>query len=123
MKKLLVIVAFLVVGYKVLTVYQAAGAKLDPQYPEPYIVIYGRKTSGDTVHLQSALYAGSYRYHFVDMDAPGASDGLHARMRQAGLDIKGYSLPVVEVNARMQANPKPEWVIETYRVDRPVKKP
>ena len=123
MKKLLVVIAFLVVGYKVLTIYQAAEPKLDPQYPEPYIVIYGRKTSGSTVHLQTELYTQGYRYHFVDLDTEGTIDGLHVRMRDADLDTRSYPLPVVEVNARMRTDPKPEWVIATYRAGRTGKKP
>jgi glutaredoxin len=117
MKKLLVIVAFVIVGLKLHSVYQKQNARLEPQFSEPYIVVYGRKTCGNTLHLQTALHSRGYRYRYVDVDAEGVSDHLHQRMDQAGLETDSYTLPVVEVNARMQTNPKPEWVFENYRID------
>ncbi len=123
MKKLIVIIAFVVVGYKVLTIYQAADTKLEPQYPAPYIVIYGLKTSGDTVHLQTELLNKQLRYHYVDMDIEGSADALKPRLKQAGFDPTSYTLPVVEVNGRIRSNPPLEWVIETYRASPPGKKP
>ena len=116
MKKLIVIVAFLVVGYKVLTIYQTPGEKLDAQYPEPYIVVYGRQTDGNTVRLQTDLLGKGLRYHYVDMTAEGAAEVLQQRMKRAGLDTVHYVLPVVEVNARIQANPKIDWVVGFYRI-------
>jgi hypothetical protein len=122
MKKVLLIAIMVVVGFKLLSIYQTKMAKLDPQYKEPYIVIYGRKTDGNTLHMQTVLHSKGYRYYYVDVDAPGASAGLEKRMSQSGLEIGRYVLPVMEVNARMQANPKPEWVIENYRIDHTGKK-
>ncbi len=117
MKKLLVIAAFIVIGYKVLTIHEAPSGKLDPLYPEPYIVVYGRKTCGNTMHLQTELRNKGLRYHYVDVDAQGASEALYQRMEKAGLSSASFTLPVVEVNARMSTNPRTEWVVGNYHVD------
>ena len=122
MKKLIVVVAFVVVGYMLFVSRQPPAASLAPQYPEPYIVVYGSKSDGNTLRLQTVLHDRSCRYHYVNMDAEGSFEALQLRMKQAGLDPTNYRLPVVEVNARMRANPDPEWVVATYHIDHTGKK-
>ncbi len=122
LKKLFVVVAFLVVGYLVFVQRQPPSPVLEPQYAEPYIVIYGRKSDANTLRLQLALRDGDLRYRYVDVDAEGATGALEQRLKLAGLDPAGYTLPVVEVNARMRVNPDVKWVTATYHIDHAGKK-
>jgi hypothetical protein len=122
MKKLLLIAILAIAGFMLFSLYQGKPVAMEPLYPEPYIVIYGRKTDGNTVHMMSALHSRGYRYYFSDVDAAGVNDGLHKRMKQCDLATNRYTLPVVDVNTRMRTNPKPEWVIENYRIDHTGKK-
>jgi len=117
LKKLFVVVAFLVVGYLLLMQRQTPASALAPQYAEPYIVIYGRKGDAKTLRLQLALRDGDLRYRYVDVDAEGGAGALEQRMKLAGLEPAGCTLPVVEVNARMRVDPDAKWVTATYHID------
>lgn len=79
---------------------QPVAATNAPLHAEPYLAVYGRDTCGYTQDtLRELNQAGiRYRYHSV-------ADLLHQRMQNAGLEVRRYLLPVVDLNNTLTVHP------------------
>ncbi len=93
---------------------------IDPLYDRAYIIVYGRDACGRTRSLIQQLDSNglSYTYKIVDETAVHAE--LIPRMKQAGIDTRNFSLPVVDVNGNICLNPALETVASYYQ--KPVQK-
>jgi hypothetical protein len=112
MKRLLVALAFGVVGYKAWGHFATvSGDSARPLYPEPYLVVYGRETCGFTMGLVQELERAGVAYEFQSVDDRSVADVLHKRMDAAGIDTRRYNLPVVDLNNTISIRPESGSVI------------
>src|SRR5262245_47685409 len=98
-------------GYNLWTGQKQKLFPLQPLYQKPYIVLYGRDTCGNCQALRRDLEERKvpYVWKIIDED-PGRSEAIE-RMKQAGLDVGSFMLPVVDVNAEMMTHPETADVI------------
>ncbi len=81
----------------------------------PYIIVYGRKTCGNTTRMMRQLDRAGVGYAFRDIDNGEQNATLNKRMREAGHNTRSYMLPVIEIANKFYINPFPEEVLRTYR--------
>lgn len=81
----------------------------------PYIIVYGRKTCGNTTRMMRELDRAGVGYAFRDIDSGQQNETLNKKMREAGLNTRSYMLPVVEIADKFYINPFAEEVLRTYR--------
>lgn len=113
MKKILFVVVLLMASY---FFWQQIfhDIRIEPLYNQPYVVVYGRDSCGWTQKYLKDLKNKGIKVVFKNVDSKGVSEELHPRMEKAGLDSRGYSLPVIDVNASMFIQPELNVVLEEY---------
>jgi glutaredoxin len=116
LNKVLLAVMVGIAGYNVRESYRQKLIPLEPLYQKPYVVIYGRESCGNCQALRRGLADRGvpYVWKIIDED-PGRSEAF-SRMKQAGLDTRSFSLPVVDVNAEILVHPQSPAVIAKYRL-------
>lgn len=84
---------------------QPVAATNAPLHAAPYLAVYGRDSCGNTqATLRDLRQAGiAFEYHSVD--DPAVADLLHQRMQNAGLEVRRYLLPVVDLNNTLTVHP------------------
>jgi hypothetical protein len=87
----------------------------EPLHESSYVVVYGRDTCGVTSRMLADLDRSGIPYEYKRVDEPQVANELHPRMEAAGLNIRRYGLPVVDVNAEMIIRPNPNTVAEKYQ--------
>jgi hypothetical protein len=87
----------------------------EPLHESSYVVVYGRDTCGVTSRMLADLNRSGIPYEYKRVDEPQVADELHPRMEAAGLDVRRYGLPVVDVNAEMIIRPDPNTVAQKYQ--------
>lgn len=95
LKKLIVIGILGYASYKIWLDIKPQPA-LAPLYSEPYTIVYGRDTCGNTQSMLKALRREGIVYDYRNVDDPLVADDLHSRMEHQGLDTRRYMLPVIE---------------------------
>lgn len=119
MKKILLIAFTAFVFYKAWQSFTPQSMELPLLYDKPYIVVYGRDTCGWTQKLKKELHQQGIPFEYKIVDQPSVGNELHPRMRQGGLNISYYNLPVVDVNGRIFMRPSLEKILEEYKRARP----
>lgn len=76
-----------------------------PLQAEPYLAVYGRDSCGYTQATLRQLNQAGIRYQYHSVDEPAVADLLHSRMQNAGLEVRRYLLPVVDLNNRIAVHP------------------
>lgn len=76
-----------------------------PLHAEPYLAVYGRTSCGYTQTTLRQLNQAGIRYQFHSVDDPAVADLLHRRMQNAGLEVRRYLLPVVDLNNAITVHP------------------
>ena len=89
-----------------------------PAVVDPYIVVYGRTTCGNTKRMMRELDRAGVRYGYRSVDNRPQTDELHQKMLEAGIPIASYMLPVVDVTGKIHVNPPPQDVITNYRASK-----
>ena len=114
MKKILAGIILLVAGY---FVWQEKFYKvpLEPLYATPYVVVYGKDRCGWTQKYLRDFESKKINCIYKSVDNKEVSDELHPRMVQAGLNVRRYNLPVIDVNARILIRPDLDLVLEILR--------
>lgn len=79
-----------------------------------YVYVYGRDSCGYTQKMRRQLERAGISYRYKDIDDQQIADGLHNKMRSAGVNTRRYNLPVVEVNAYILVRPDIGDVIDRY---------
>ncbi|HYQ38462.1 MAG TPA: hypothetical protein VER09_05930 [Pseudomonas sp.] len=106
MRNLLLLLALCGAGYKAWQHFaQPARETNAPLYAEPYLAVYGRDSCGYTQATLRQLNQAGIRYRFQSVDDPAVADLLHRRMRNAGLEVRSYLLPVVDLNNAITVHP------------------
>ncbi len=113
MKKLLFLVLVAV------TVYigwqkMPADNRNEPLYEEPYIIVYGRDSCGWTQKYLKDLENEGVLLFYESVDDEVVRGELHPRMQNAGLDIRRYNLPVIDVNGQIFIRPELSTVLAAY---------
>jgi len=93
---------------------QANDSILEPLYPKPYVVLYGRDSCPFTNNMKKELTRARIQYYYQVVDNPQVKKQLYLRMKKSGLKTSGYTLPVVDVNATLLVHPSPPKVIDQY---------
>ena len=116
LNKVLLAVMVGIAGYNAWASHRQKLFPLEPLYQKPYVVVYGRESCGNCQALRRGLAAGGvpYAWKIIDED-PGRSEAF-SRMKQAGLDTRSFTLPVVDVNAEILVQPESPAVIAKYRL-------
>ena len=89
----------------------------EPLYEESYIIVYGRDSCGWTQKYLKDLENEGVVLFYESVDDKDVCDELHPRMENAGLDIRRYDLPVIDVNGQMFIRPEIDAVLAAYEVD------
>jgi len=76
-----------------------------PLHAEPYLAVYGRDRCGYTQATLRQLQQAGIRYQYYSVDEPAVADLLHRRMQNAGLEVRRYILPVVDLNNSLTVHP------------------
>jgi hypothetical protein len=90
--------------------------QIKPLYEEPYVVVYGRDSCGWTQKYLKDLEDEGVDLIYESVDSKDVCDELHPRMKDAGLDIKRYNLPVIDVNGQFFIRPELEKVLAAYKI-------
>ena len=114
MKKILILVVLLIAGY-FLWQKMSQNTTLEPLYDKPYVVVYGRDECGLTQQCLRDLEIAGIKVIYKIVDDDEVSNELHPRMEKAGLDIRSYGLPVVEVNGQIFIRPELDKILEAYK--------
>lgn len=106
MRNLLLLLALCGGGYKAWQHFNQPIPETNaPLHAAPYLAVYGRDACGNTqATLRDLRQAGiAFEYHSVD--DPAVADLLHRRMQNAGLEVRRYLLPVVDLNNQLSVHP------------------
>lgn len=76
-----------------------------PLQAEPYLAVYGRDACGYTQATLRELRQAGIRFEYHSVDDPRVADLLHRRMQNAGLEVRRYLLPVVDLNNAITVHP------------------
>jgi hypothetical protein len=87
---------------------------VEPLYPIPYVVVYGRQSCGLTRQMMQDLDQRDIDYIFKSMDDQPVRDEIFPRMRAAGLDTRSFLLPVVDVSGWLLVHPSISAVVERH---------
>lgn len=113
MKKILfVIVLFMTSYFFWQKIFQ--DNRIEALYNQPYVVVYGRDSCGWTQKYLKDLKTEGIKVIYKNVDSKEVSEELHPRMEKAGLDTRGYGLPVIDVNASMFIQPELNIVLKAY---------
>jgi glutaredoxin len=83
----------------------------DPTLAPGEVAVYGRSSCGYTKQMVAALERAGIAHVFRSVDDAATADLLHERMQLAGIDIRRYLLPVVEVGRVLEVRPAVAEVI------------
>lgn len=86
-----------------------------PLHAEPYLAVYGRDACGYTQATLRDLRQAGIRYQYHSVDEPAVADLLHRRMQNAGLEVRRYLLPVVDLNNRITVHPDNDELVAQAR--------
>ena len=86
-----------------------------PLSSEPYLAVYGRDACGYTQATLRQLNQAGIRYQYHSVDEPAVADLLHRRMQNAGLEVRRYLLPVVDLNNRITVHPDNDELVAQAR--------
>ncbi len=114
MKKIILIIIIIIIGWFAWSLISGHRHNLEPLYTEPYIVVYGRDACGLTRQLMQNLDKQGIYYIYKNIDLNSVADELHSRMKKAGLNTKRYGLPVVDVNSVIFIRPEIDTVFKRY---------
>jgi len=116
--KISLFLLFVVAGIYLATNKNAAtigdNSELEPLYDTPYIVVYGRNSCRITQKIMTGLTVANIPFEYQIIDESAVADTLHRRMRKAGLSVRRYQLPVVDVNNNLFTRPTLKSVIDGY---------
>lgn len=116
MKKFLFLACIVIAGYQGWGYLQAKPVKsVEPLYAQPYLIVYGRVTCGYTMRTVNELSNAGIPYQLMDVDLPVVNDILHPRMKSAGLDVRRYYLPVVDLNGSIMIRPDNQALVDRAR--------
>lgn len=76
-----------------------------PLHTEPYLAVYGRDACGYTQATLRGLHQAGIPFEYHSVDDPAVADLLHQRMQNAGLEVRRYLLPVVDLNNTLTVHP------------------
>ncbi|MDP3543608.1 MAG: glutaredoxin family protein [Elusimicrobiota bacterium] len=116
LNKALLAVMVAIGGYNAWGTYRQKLLPMAPLYPKPYVIVYGRESCGNCQAMRRGLEERGvpYVWKIIDED-PGRTEAF-SRMKEAGLDIRRFTLPVVDVNAEILVQPGSPAVIAKYRL-------
>ena len=80
----------------------------------PYIVVYGRESCGYTRRIKAGLAQARLPFESQSVDDREVAALLHARMQAAGIDVRRYNLPVVDVSGEISVRPDLDDVVEAF---------
>jgi glutaredoxin len=86
-----------------------------PLHAEPYLAVYGRDACGYTQATRRQLERAGIRYQYHSVDNPAVADLLHRRMQNAGLEVRRYTLPVVDLNNAIAVHPDNDELVAQAR--------
>jgi hypothetical protein len=109
MRKILFIVAILVIGYKGWGYMQSRSVK--PMHDTPYLTVYGRNGCGNTMNTLKHLSEAKIKFEYEQVDDPSVAKILHERMNLKGISTQYYILPVVDLNSEIIVNPNNEELV------------
>jgi len=115
MKKILVL-AYLSFGIYKYGPLVTGGNEVVPLYDHPYVIVYGRDSCGWTSFMRKQLVRSGIPFEYRIVDDWQVAEPLQERMAAAGLDVRRYSLPVVDVSGLISIRPEPQEVISEYRL-------
>ncbi|WP_444911679.1 hypothetical protein [Microbulbifer sp. PAAF003] len=113
MKNLIIILAIGFALYKGWE--QVKKESVEPIEDGSYVAIYGRDRCGWTQKMLKDMKSAGVNYHYYIVDDKEVADTLHIRMEQAGISIRRYNLPVVDVNGELSVRPNADDVLISYR--------
>lgn len=107
MRNLILLLALCGAGYQGWQHYYASGpgAANAPLHAEPYLAVYGRSSCGFTQATLRELRQAGIRHEFFSVDDQATAGLLHQRMQNAGLEVRRYNLPVVDLNNTLRVRP------------------
>jgi hypothetical protein len=117
MKKILILVVLLIAGYFLWQKFfhDNTDKIIETSYGKPYVVVYGRDACGLTQQCLRDLEIAGIKVIYKIIDNEEVSNELYPRMEKAGLDIRSYGLPVVDVNGQIFIRPEFNKILETYK--------
>ncbi|MNZ53433.1 hypothetical protein D3C78_713110 [compost metagenome] len=116
MRNLILLVALLGGGYQAWEHFSRAPRETNaPLHAEPYLAVYGRDSCGFTQATLRQLNQAGIRYQYHSVDEPAVADLLHRRMQNAGLEVRRYLLPVVDLNNRITVHPDNDELVAQAR--------
>ena len=116
MKKFMTLVLVVVVAYFAWQKYFKDN-HIEPLYEEPYVIVYGRDRCGWTQKYLKDLENEEVDLIYESVDSKDVCDELHPRMKDAGLDIRRYLLPVIDVNGQILIRPELDIILEAYELE------
>ncbi len=114
--RLLLAVAMAAAAHSAWGSYHQKMFPLEPLYPKPYIVVYGRDTCGNCQALKADLDARKIPYVWKHIDDASIGSEIYPRMKQADIDTQSFTLPVVDVNAEILVHPESDDVAAKFRL-------
>jgi hypothetical protein len=90
---------------------------VEPLYEEPYVIVYGRDRCGWTQKYLKDLKNEEVDLIYESVDNQDVCDELHPRMKDAGLDIRRYNLPVIDVNGHFFIRPDLDLILDAYEIE------
>lgn len=106
MRHLLLLLALGVGGYQTWQRLSQPTREVNaPLNAEPYLAVYGRDACGYTQTTLRELRQAGIRHEFYSVDDPATAGLLHRRLQNAGLEVRRYSLPVVDLNNAIRVRP------------------
>lgn len=116
MRNLILLLALCGGGYKAWEHFSRAPVETNtPLHAEPYLAVYGRDACGYTQATLRDLRQAGIRYQYHSVDEPAVADLLHRRMQNAGLEVRRYLLPVVDLNNRITVHPDNDELVAQAR--------
>ena len=116
MRNLLLLLALCGGGYQAWEHYSQPARETNvPLHAEPYLAVYGRDACGYTQATRRQLERAGIRYQYHSVDEPAVADLLHRRMQNAGLEVRRYTLPVVDLNNAIAVHPDNDELVRQAR--------
>jgi len=81
------------------------------------LIVYGRDGCGNTRATKKKLTDAGIPFQYRLIDDPAVSDLLHRRMRERGIRVESYTLPVVEMDGTFQFNPNRAELVRRAKGD------
>jgi len=114
MKKILILLVLIGVGYQGWNKISPLIIKTEPLYDEPYVVVYGRNSCGHTQKTLNELKKAGITFEYQIVDDKTVANLLHSRMESSGIDTRRYNLPVVDVSNNFSIRPSIRSILDGY---------